>query len=684
MGFEFGLSKQMKKKEASIVQKNPLILTDIKSSHNMIVCIFDTFYPKSLVTSIKKWININLPDFSVVGITATTLDIVGEDLKGVVDFYTRNKIDFDKVLEPFKSYNKVYIPFGRAIYAITQSDDISVEDFYDFIFNPTYFFSPDLRGYCFPVDHPFALFKNMNGSFVPCDASRTHFAEFQLKKIKSRFSQLISDIEVPEIGLIDLDTQEKVDNFIQEYKDYEGEVAFDIETDSLNFMEGNIGCITLAFNENEGYFIPIEFIDLKTFVDFMSNKKVVGQNLKFDNKFIKKFAKKIFKVYSDTYILSQTLCEFRGNSLKALAWYYTKHGGYDRTLDTFKKKYNVNNYLSIPHSILKLYAIMDAVVTFQAHKKMQLQLSWIDETFLPKPGEKTVRYFYEEKVMPSYREFIEIEYEGMHVNTENHEKLTLKILEDIKAEKDKIYKLFNTSEAELNLDSSKQLGKFIEYNLGWKDYGRGKTKEYSTGDDQIVRWIKDGNAGAKELQKYRSLATLLKTFMGLPRTKEGWREYFQVHEDGTVRVHANFGIGNAESKRNTCSNPNLQQMPAHGAYAKEFKKLVSVPPPIGDDDFLLGTLDYASLQIRLCALNSMDPVLCNIYKTDSNPDLHSTTGYSLVKANEFNFIKLTLDNGEVLDLYELQPIMVNRLNEEICINTIDIQPTDIFLRIGDK
>jgi hypothetical protein len=160
--------------------------------------------------------------------------------------------------------------------------------------------------------------------------------------------------------------------------------------------------------------------------------------------------------------------------------------------------------------------------------------------------------------------------------------------------------------------------------------------------------------------------------------ERGWREYIRLNPDGTYRIHPQFGIGNAASKRNTCKDPNLQQTPSHGEFSSEIKSVITVPPSKEGGRFLFGTLDYASLQIRLCALNSEDPFLCNLYKTDLDPDLHSTTGFELIKGSEFEFIRVK-DNNKDYEFTPNQTIKVLRNNEAKSILANELEINDEIL-----
>jgi DNA polymerase I-like protein with 3'-5' exonuclease and polymerase domains len=681
MGFEFGaINTTTKRKEISIDQKNPVIYIETKKSNDYQICILlDTFYPKSIMDSFIKWVQINTSNNFIV-LVATTLDCKAEELKQVVDFYTRNTINLKEYL-PNTFNNIYYISVGRAIYSFTESDDLTVESFYDFIFNKTYFFSPKVNSYVFPIDYLTLLFKKFGSSMVIKNSARVNFASLQIQYLKNEAK--VWDKKIPEFTIHTLLTKEDINAYLNSIMKYTGKIAIDTETSSLDFNTCELGCITVCSDRKNTYFLNFKEVDKDLFNNCMSNKQIIGQNYKFDFKVLKKNGIITPLPISDTMILGQTLNEMRGNSLKALSYLYTKFGGYENELEQIKKKYRVTNYLNIPFPVLSKYASMDALVTFIAEEEMQKQIDLIDISFDTFEDGYTVRKYYENLIMPAFREFMDIEYTGMYVDEKRCDEVSKEIINSIQSIKIEIFKELNVPVDTFDLTSPKQLGKFIEYKLGWQDYGRNKDNSYATGEEQLVRWVKDGHKVAKMIKEFRSLSTILGMFVGTPNTKEGWREYFVKHPDGSTRIHPSFGVGMADSKRNTCQNPNLQQVPSHGIFSDEIKSVITVPPPDADGDYVFGTLDYASLQIRLCALDSMDSFLCHLYKTEADPDLHSTTAYELVKDTAFNFIKVNQE-GKIYEFFELETIKINRGGKLIEIIAKDLKEMDILLDFGTQ
>lgn len=676
MSFEFGgLTPKTKTKELGMKRKDPCLFVETTRNNDyQVIVVLDNFYPDKLTDSFLHWLKKNITVNYMV-LVATTLECKAEELTQIVDYYNRNTIDFSHYI-PKEFTNPVYVSVGRAIYSFTGSDELKVESFYDYIFNDTFFYSPKVKSYVFPIDYLQQMFKNMASSWVIQDSARAKFATMQLHFLANRFPSL--EKAPPAFKKHILVTKKEVEDYLVSMMDYEGILALDTETSSLDFSTCKVRCITLCSDPSNAYYLEFSFVDKELFNKFISNKKVIGQNYKFDYKVLKAQGLEMPLPYSDTMVLAQTLNEMRGNSLKALSYVYSFYGGYENELDEFKKKFNTYNYYNIPVEVLAPYALMDAYVTFIIYERMMEQLLWIDTQYLPIEGEKTVKFFFEEIMLPSFREFCLIEWEGMYVDKKRCDDVSNQIMNGIEKLTKEIYESFNADPMEFELTSAQQLGKFIENKLGWTCYGRRKDKIYSTGEEQLVRWAKEGHKEASLIQKFRSLNTLLGMFVGKPDTDIGWREYFKTKDNYvTTKMHPSYGVGMAASKRNTSNEPNFQQVPAHGVFSDEIKSIITVPPPVDGENFVFGTLDYASLQIRLCALDSDDSFLCNLYKKDSDPDLHSTTGYELVKDNQFNFIKI-VDGDKEHNFYELQPVLVIRDGKRITVEAREIKETDLI------
>lgn len=80
-------------------------------------------------------------------------------------------------------------------------------------------------------------------------------------------------------------------------------------------------------------------------------------------------------------------------------------------------------------------------------------------------------------------------------------------------------------------------------------------------------------------------------------------------EDGMWYLHGNFNLGGTVSGRLSSSKPNMQNIPSTGSkYAKHIKRCFQAPK-----GWLLVGVDFASLEDRISALTTRDPMKLKVY-----------------------------------------------------------------------
>jgi len=714
--FSFGgISVTTSKKLVSKIIDDPLLKekTTISSRGN-ILFLLDVRPSSSELKALSIFIEHCLPAFNYKILLGSMMSATEEDMKkeGFAKFFKKNGVNIEKYSYP----EQVVVPLGRALFAITRSADIYTSCFYDYVFNPTHFYSSRINSEVFPIDGLDRIFKPLRtGGYAPQDSFRRNFAELQFKRINLDYERFCYPKRIPSVSIRILETKEDVSSLWKEYSE-PCKVAWDLETDSLDFVDGHVGCISLAFNPREGYCIPLELVDLEELNNFFSNKIQIGQNLKFDDKFSRRelFRSRHFKIGlrplfsadEDTLILAQVLNENRSNGLKALAYYYSPFGGYDNELDEYIETYHPQSYLEIPFPILSKYATMDSIVAFWVWEKMQKQLSELDEKFPPSyEGAFSFREYYEKIRMPSYRSFIVIEERGVYVDKDKWDTNSTIVQERILALQSQLYEelkvpefinkglklaqldfsdltdLFDDASDEAedkNLTSNKKLGELLKWNQ-WPNLGEAKLGGYLTGDEQLTQWEKKGFKAAATLKQLRSFRTLQKTFIGQINEPSGWRNHLKYHaEDNSYRIHPTYRVMGAESGRNTCDSPNWQQIPARGEIAHYVKEFISVPDK---EKYFLATLDYSSLQIRLAAIDSEDRRLAGAYREDPNADMHSITGYSVFaqgKTFEIEEVVVEVDGVEKVFLAH-ENVKIKREDEFKTVEARDLRETDILV-----
>ena len=523
-----------------------------------------------------------------------------------------------EVYEYCKSFNldkidyKCIMVIGRAINFVTQSDDISSWiDFSEYIFNQTYFWYKDKK--VFPIS-----FLN---DWLKTDNFQRFFVIKQLEKIKQELKNPQYFKEIP-YNIIKIND---CDDFLLSHKE-EGELAWDTETSSLNHFDPDfrIGCLTLSFDGINGYYLPFEKINKRVLSQFFKNKYQILTNGKFDVKAMLRMGVQNSKVDEDIAILAHLLNTERTlNGLKSLAW-LVNMGGYEKQLDNYIKKYKIKNYLDIPHSIMKNYATLDAIVTYRVYKFLMNELV---------PKQQMIYDTYKEYVIPVIPVFTKAEMYGMLIDKKYLNELDSNLDKEIKELELKIKKELNTS---IDINSNEQLAKVLEKN-GLPDLGRTKKGQYKTGDAVLQAWKKKGFEIADLILKHRALSKLQSSFVGSVEDEtevnnnffnigmkekakqQGLAKY--IAEDGYI--HATFNPARTDSWRGTGTDPNLQQMPKQGYEGKRFRPIFGCP-----EDYYLCEVDYSGFQLRIVAIESEDKTMKDIF-LNRGGDMHSMTAHEV-------------------------------------------------------
>lgn len=663
MSFQFGglnVSASKKTLQADMVENPVLIEHTSNNGEPYFLVLLDEYYPPAKIKKIEKFLKRNsITNYRAV--MSINVRIKKDDIKeGLAKFYRTNQSNWkEHVLDA-----RAIISVGAAMYAINQSSDILVDHFRDIVFNKSYYWSPDAEAYVFPIDSFNDIFAPLapkgNGMFqpskgpvqtdAPTNTYRTRFSEYQIGQAKTL--RLMRPRRIPP-ELVSVDTEALFRNVCEKNMGAE-KIAWDLETSGFDFMTDRIGCLTMSFDGKTGYYVPWEIVDRELLNELLGSVKMqIGANLKFDVRFLWRNGVPNARIDNDTVQLGHILNEQRSNSLKAHAYYYTVHGGYDRELDRYREKTGIDDYTAIPFHIIFPYATMDSVVTYQVHEALQKQLNWVDENY---PNEKLeawpMRRYYEEIMMPATMAFAEIEYTGVYTDKAKLAQSREYIWSEINQIENDLRALWDVPDT-FDFNSSKKLGELFEA-LGWEDLGRGKSGVMNTSDANLSRWAKLGHPGVAQFQRLRSLKTILKTFISASEDAEkGWARYLRYHEeDNSYRMHPTFNVMRTESGRCRSDSPNMQNVPSHGEFAKLVKTCITTPDP---DQYYLCTVDYASLQIRLAAIDTnlndegRDENLYNVY-TDPKMggDMHSRTGFGVFAEGrefELDIIEVEDENG---------------------------------------
>lgn len=474
-------------------------------------------------------------------------------------------IDFSTYVKP----GSKIIAIGRSMQALTRNAELNSFTFSDVLFNKGYCYIPYLQSYAWRIDQIYSWSENSE------DVWERNFALHQI------VDALSTPVHPPRPYSLQYEIVDNPNEFLRAHSDNTAypKVAWDLETGGLNYMKDEIRCITLSFDGHRGYYLRWEEVERETLDEFLRGKFQILANGKFDCRFLRYLGLNGGKIDFDTYYAGHVLNEMRSNSLKTHAWLYTMYGGYEQPLEDYKAHYPRASYLDIPESIIVPYATTDSIVTMQLYLQMSQQIEDISNnpnTYPSIAGQLTLREYYYDMVIPMVNELVAIEMEGMEVDWGRVEEVGERFRQSIrdtkaalaealgiKEKKQSASALFapaNSSsrevEYEINLSSNPQLADYLEA-AGWPDMGRGKNGKYLVNDDTLQRWIAAGYEDAKLIRRLHELETLYGTFIGDERGGTGFWQY----RNSDNRVHPSFGAMAADSGRNTCRNPNLQNIP---------------------------------------------------------------------------------------------------------------------------
>lgn len=384
--------------------------------------------------------------------------------------------------------------------------------------------------------------------------------------------------------------------------DKETIIAFDTETTGLDTKHAKIVGFSFCMNEEKAFYVPInhDYLGVPKQISFEVAKKaitliyqafVVGHNLKYDFEIIKNnFGLNLPQNYADTMILAWLKNPSSRVNMDDLAKrlfdYETLH------FESLVKK--GETFASVDLSKAALYASEDAFITLKFYLYFLQNL------------EKPLLDLAKDVEFPFIKVILMLENNGLKLDTELLSKLMQKFSVDIKALSEEIYELAGER---FNINSPKQVSDILFVKLGLPSGKKGKNGTFST-DEKVLNELKDEHAIIAKLLAYRELAKLYSTYceplLNLALNDENSRIYSSFLQTGTA-------TGRLSSK-----DPNLQNIPAHGQYAKDYKSCF-----IAKKGFSFISLDYSQIELRMLAHFSEDEKLISAFANDE--DIHART-----------------------------------------------------------
>lgn len=433
------------------------------------------------------------------------------------------------------------------------------------------------------------------------------------KAVRCSETREFTPFEEPEIYVVkDLADVDQLINLLLEQEEF----AFDLETSGLNMFEegAHILCVSFSWDKKKAGVIPLDhpenpwneeqwlYIVGRLEELFLSPVKKIGQNVKFDVKWLEAILKfKVSNVTFDTMLAHYSFFEFRGTQgLKQMAADYLNFPEYNLETEYLKGISKNKRYFGmVPLEPLCKYAAMDANATFR-----------LKELFLREMIKVGTSNVFKTLLMPLSNRLTEMEMLGIKIDTVYLTKLQKEVEE----------KLANIDAGLLTYPSGMQLKewcisnkKTLNFNsdahirvLLFQFEGLHSMKSTPTGmpsvSQEVLEQMDTQNPIIALLLERSHMATLYDNFI-----EKTWL----VIDDG--KVHPSYKIHGTETGRLSCENPNYQQIPREEYIKKMF---------VGDtEEFLYMDADYSQIELRVIAALSGDKSMREIFARGE--DIHT-------------------------------------------------------------
>jgi len=381
-------------------------------------------------------------------------------------------------------------------------------------------------------------------------------------------------------------------------------VCFDTETTGLKALEVELIGIAFSYEIGKGYYVsfPENQEETKTILEefrpFFESEGIekIGHNLKYDIKVLSNYQMPVKGKLFDTMIAHYLINPEMRHNMDVLAETYLNYQPVSITELIGKKGKNQLSMREIEVSKQTEYAVEDADITLQ-----------LKEHFTKELESGNVTQLFDKIETPLVSVLSAMEIEGININTEFLNGLSVELAKDI----DRLEKsVYEQAGEEFNLASPKQLGIVLFEKLKLVDKPKKtKTGQYATSED-ILSYLAKEHQIIRDILEFRQYKKLQSTYVdALPN---------EVNSK-TRRIHTVYAQAVAATGRLSSNNPNLQNIPIRTARGREVRKAF-IPR---DENYVLLAADYSQIELRIIAALSEEETMINAFK--NGEDIHAST-----------------------------------------------------------
>jgi len=402
-------------------------------------------------------------------------------------------------------------------------------------------------------------------------------------------------------------TQSSFDELIDKLSSCQSFV-FDLETNSLNYMEAQIvGYVFLV--DKQSYYLPVahDYIDapvqlspkstLATLKPILESVKIgkIGQNLKYDAHVLANVGVELNGVVDDTMVKSYCLNSVATrHNMDDLSEFYLGH----KTIhfsDVAGKGKNQLSFNEVNLDQAAPYACEDVIVTHELNRVLGEKISQFP----------TLKNLYQSLELPLIKIMLKLERNGALIDVASLYNQQVQI----KAEMSSVQaQAFEIAGDEFNLESPKQIQQilFSEEGLGLEPKKKTPKGQPSTNEEALK--LLD-HPLVDLIMSYRTLTKLNSTYLeALPK---------QINAR-TGRLHTSYHQAVTATGRLSSSQPNLQNIPIRSEQGARIRGAF-----IASEGNVIVAADYSQIELRIMAHISRDKNLLEAF--NNNIDVHSAT-----------------------------------------------------------
>lgn len=320
---------------------------------------------------------------------------------------------------------------------------------------------------------------------------------------------------------------------------------------------------------------------------------VIFHNAKFDLRMLSKANLQKLENWEDTFIAAHLLDENSEHGLKALA---TNILGIETPM-LFEEAERMQ---LIAPEVFSEYACNDAKYTFQLWKKLE-----------PEIDNQDLRRVYqlEKALVPVV---IAMEDKGILLDVKKLSVLAEEVNQEIEKTKQEIY-AYAEGTFDINSPQKTAIILYDKLNLPAK---KATNEGHRSVSKEALEEIRGHHPIVDTILRYREFDKLANTFINVLPT----------FADKSGRIHPHFHPLGAKTGRFSCTNPNVQQIPARSELGKKLRSAF-----IAGEGRKLVVADYSQMELRVLAHYSKDFLLLEAYKSANEVDLHTLTASKMFK-----------------------------------------------------